>query len=893
MTEDEKELIRKLSFLRDFYSQHSSKEEKITQSFLNREYNGRGNVLFSNKTEDAMEMGMNGHKISHMVDDMDGRFLVLGMINVASSYTHQVLCSMDETTLKRRIDEEAFSVMREVFPKDMHGYEIGSVQILDEHIDDKIFHINALDYAHNNLRSRYGEAEQLVNNAEKYEIVYENGRMYSEKFHDGSYTVYRSDGSKSYEVWSDGSYHDFSDQAQQLQDVEPQQEQRPAQNTAEPTPVVPQPAVDEMKPEEKGQEADPKTEKENDMKEKANKLFEMLSQKDMSAETKTAVAGIIKENPDILISKEFMEKMAINDMNKCPKDGYQEYVKQSSDQLATSRQVLDNLHAMHKEGVLDTVKSGKTPVQYLLDEGRLPNGETLGTQSAKNIISLRAMQKDENYPDKEGITNLHNESTSLIQGMYANGGYGANPNRRNAKGEKMSDLMERHLGNVKKPMSREDLEVGAYRGTLTAEQADQLKKLQNKKEADVNENMGDVKRPEKRKSKDKFSDGDVVKYMYEEWLLAAASWLFNKVEDRVLGVIDDACAIVVTNAAARRNKEREIKADRLKATHGRVGDFDSMFEAVNNGKSSAYNYKKANFASIFEDLNANLRNPNPKWKHQHDPQFIENLKNNPNAQEFLANAPKKLNAQIKLLETTDKLAMIITRLEMTDEFMRSDNAWNNGKEAKTQDELKADFDARSLAKQKMILKGISTISEDTRLLAEVAYDGLANPTMPKEEFIQQHINQEVNTWLTGLSEKASGLLEKQEQELQNNMFAGRGKGAPDAAVKKGIKELNATVEQAINKGNVYDKEEFTDEGSKKRIKAVCGLYDEAVAQNTSGVFDRYKELNQINQEALDAMRAKNITRKQALEAMKSRLAERDGKTVDARIAAYQQGQRSN
>ena len=132
------------------------------------------------------------------------------------------------------------------------------------------------------------------------------------------------------------------------------------------------------------------------MKEKANKLFEMLSQKDMSAETKAAVAGIIKENPDILISKEFMEKMAINDMSKCSKDGYQEYVKQSSDQLATSRQVLDNLHAMHKEGVLDTVKSGKTPVQYLLDEGRLPNGETLGTQSAKNIISLRAMQKDEN-----------------------------------------------------------------------------------------------------------------------------------------------------------------------------------------------------------------------------------------------------------------------------------------------------------------------------------------------------------------------------------------------------------------------------------------------------------------------------------------------------------------
>lgn len=634
----------------------------------------------------------------------------------------------------------------------------------------------------------------------------------------------------------------------------------------------------------------------NDMKEKANRLFELLSGKDMTAEAKTEVAGVIKENPNILISPEFMEKMALKDMNKCPKDGYDAYIAESSVQLKTTKQVLDNLESMNKEGMLEKAKGGKTQVQYLLDEGRLPNGETLGTQSAKNIISLRAMQKDENYPDKEGIKNLHDESTSLIQGMYANGGYGANPNRRNANGEKMSDLMERHLGDVKKepqkPLSREDLEVGAYRGTLTAEQADQLRRMQNKKEADVNENMGDVKRPEKRKSKDKFTDGDVVKYMYEEWLLAGASWLFNAAEDRILGIIDHACEIAVANASARHRKKREIKDGQLKDAHARVEDFDTMVTAVNNGKNSAYGHKRANFASIFEDLKANLHNPNPKWKHQHNPQFIEALKQDPKAQEFLETAPAKIDAQIKLLETTDKLAMLMTRLEMTDEFMRSDKAWKNGKQDKTQDELKDEFNQKSLAKQQLLLKGVSTITEDTRLIAEIAYEGLSNPNMPKEEFVQQQVNKEINSWLEGLTKDTQKLVEKQEKALQDDMFVDRGgKGAPDYGIQSGIKKLNQGIETTINNGRIYDQQEFQDEGSKKRIETVCGLYDEAIAQNTPGVFDKYRDLNQINQNTLDAMKAKNVSRKQALEAMKNRLAARDGKTFDARVTNYQQAAR--
>lgn len=659
----------------------------------------------------------------------------------------------------------------------------------------------------------------------------------------------------------------------------------------------------------------------NDMKEKANRLFELLSGKDMSVEAKTEVAGVIKENPNILISPEFMEKMAVNDMNKCPKEGYQEYIKQSLDLLKTSCQVLDNLHAMHKEGCLEAVKGGKTPVQYLLDEGRLSNGETLGTQSLKNIVYLRAMKHDANYENKEAIDTLQYESGYLLEKIYAKDEYGANSNCRNALGQKASDLIaidqqeekqddktrlnvedlqkrgsQKTMGlaedksaekEPQKPLSREDLEVGAYRGTLTAEQADQLKKLQNKKEADINENMGDVKKPQERKSKDKFTDGDVVKYMYEEWLLAGASWLLNTLEDKALGIIDNACEIATANSVARKRQKAKIREDRLKNAHRRVSDFGDLFVATNNGKTEAYAHKKAKFASIFEDLKANLHNPNPNWRHQHDPQFIANLQKNTNAQEFLEGAPKKLDAQIKLLETTDKLAMLMTRLEMTDEFMRSSRAWNKRGKEKNQNELKVDFDKRSLAKQKMLLRAVSVISEDTRLLAEFAYESVVNPKLSKEEFIQQQVNKEVNDWLADKATTVSKLLERQEKEIQDDKFAGCGKGAPDKGIKKNISKLEKDVEEMSDKGNVFNQSEFAYEGSKKRVDVMCGLYDEAIAQNTPGICDKYMELNQINQDALNAMRAKNITRKKALSAMKSRLAICD-LNVSSKLAGYKQ-----
>ena len=58
---------------------------------------------------------------------------------------------------------------------------------------------------------------------------------------------------------------------------------------------------------------------------------------------------------------------------------------------------------MYSENIIGRLKNGKTPAQQVLDEGYLPNGETIGTQTIKNITLLRAMRSDEKYPNKDGV----------------------------------------------------------------------------------------------------------------------------------------------------------------------------------------------------------------------------------------------------------------------------------------------------------------------------------------------------------------------------------------------------------------------------------------------------------------------------------------------------------
>lgn len=668
---------------------------------------------------------------------------------------------------------------------------------------------------------------------------------------------------------------------------------------------------------------EPMTEQEaaKELQEKnATLAFQALSKKEMTEADKAFIADALSNDPNFLISKEFMAKIAPLDMNRCPtaEGEYQGYIAKSAQQLESTSQVLENLNALQQEGKIPVQKNGKTQVQHLIDESRLPNGETLGTQTVKNVMLLKAMQNDPAYPDKKGVSELEFNSGFLLERMYIKDELGANPNRRNSMGQKVGELMKSHLDDKKKratlnvesterkpltveqlkakpyqkTLSRDELKVAQYRGTLTAEQAEQLKKMDNKdKEAEVKNQPGDWDKPQKRENNDKFKDEDVVKYMYEDWFLGGASWLCNAVENKVLGLIDNAANIFVESANRNRKLAAEIKDENLKNSINLLTDFDQVAAAVKKGKKDAYTAKAQNFGSIFDDLAQNIDSPNPQWKHQFDPKFIQALKADPKRHDFIKFGKEKILSDMSILQATDELSATITQIEMKDEFMRNIKAWKeDSKTLKTTEQLQAELEQRTIERQKKMLKAVSIITEDTRLIAEIAYESIQNPKLTKEEFIREQVSKSINDFLKEQQEQAKLLAEKQQEEVSKQNLDGRGKKDTDRGIKKGIKTMDSQLDTIISKGKMYEKEEFTDEKSSERIEKKTSLFEEAKAQNVPSVFEKYGELNALDASVIAARRHNNTDRKQQLAAFKERFENRDKKaTIDKRIADMQQG----
>lgn len=687
--------------------------------------------------------------------------------------------------------------------------------------------------------------------------------------------------------------------------IEQTEKKEPVQNSAEPV------AKESM------------TEQEaiNDSREKlATQAFQALSKKEMTEEDKAFIATALSNDSNLLIGKEFMAKIAPLDMNRCPsaEGEYQGYIANATQQLESTSQVLENLNALQQEGKIPAQKNGKTQVQHLIDESRLPNGETLGTQTVKNVMLLKAMQNDPAYPDKKGVSELEFNSGFLLERMYMKDELGANPNRRNSMGQKVGELMKSHLDDKKqrktlnvesterkpltveqlkakpyqKTLSRDELKVAQYRGTLTAEQAEQLKKMEDKnKEAEVKNQPGDWDKPQKRDNNDKFKDEDVVKYMYEDWFLGGASWLCNAVENKVLGLIDNAANIFVESANRNRKLAAEIKDENLKNSINLLADFDQVAAAVKKGKKDAYTAKAQNFGSIFDDLAQNIDNPNPQWKHQFDPKFVQALKADPKRHDFIKFGKEKILSDMSILQASDEISSTITQIEMKDEFMRNIKAWKeDSKTLKTTEQLQAELEQRTIERQQKMLKAVSIISEDTRLIAEIAYAGIKNPKLTKEEFIREQVSKSVNDFFKEQAEQAKLLAERQQEEIAKQNLDGRGKNDTDRGIKKGIKTLDSQLDTIISKGKMYEKDEFTDEKSSERIEKKTSLFEEAKAQNVPSVFEKYGELNALDASVVAARRQNNTDRKQQLEAFKERFEKRDKKaTIDKRIVDMQQG----
>lgn len=606
---------------------------------------------------------------------------------------------------------------------------------------------------------------------------------------------------------------------------------------------------------------------EEELKGISEKIFNLLNKEDMTENEKFIVKDTISEYPGIVSWRDFQEKIALPDLLTMHKQGIKpkELLEQSRQTLATTKRVLNNLQNIKDNVGIPELES---PVGYAIDNGKLPNGETLGTQTIKNINFLQGLEQEKDLTEGERsvlTVHLNREYKDFLQNMYnEDGAYKANRKARNLQGQKVESLVQdivkdreslqiERLPEGEKPrrsLTIEELRDREYQGTLTVEQADQLRKEDDKKKiADMSSIPGDKKR-NKHDSNDKFRDEDVIKYMYEEWFLAGMSWVFNKIENVTLDTIDSAIEIYAQRSGVRREKKAQKADDQVSQAYQQASNFCNMTQGEINNLSTACQSKVKAYQGIFEDLKNNLNNPNPQWQYfDKNDEFIRKLEADPaQAKLFMNKALPELQNRTKIIETTGKLSMLICSAQMTDEFMANDGVWKKKGKYKPEEELKAELVSRSRNFQKDLFHAISIISEDSRLLAEYEYDKLSGTKPDFNEFRQQYINKEVNKFLKELSDQAKEVTDRQQKDIDAKNFEGRGKKVSrDRGVGSYLRNIDDALQKVIGRGAIYKNQIFKEEYSENRIEAQRGLLEEAAQINSPNSMENtFKKLQELN-----------------------------------------------
>ncbi len=659
----------------------------------------------------------------------------------------------------------------------------------------------------------------------------------------------------------------------------------------------------------------------NKLKDDSEKLFVLLNKEKLSEEDKQQAEAIIAENPQILSWKDFTAKVALPDLMSeyNEKTNVAELINRSEQSLQNTKRVLDNLQQMKKEGFLTAVDK---PATEVIDTGLAPNGETIATQTFKNINFLDTLKGSSNVsePEKESIANhLSKNYKIFLDQMYkGENNYGADPNQQNLQGQEPKGILKNIMTDKnnernslmvegkkeqdmpQKTLTIEDLKNKAYQGTLTVEQADQLRKLNDdKKIADMKSLPGDEKRHKREPRQDKFRDEDVIKYMYEDWFLGGASWLFNKAEAYILDTIDWACDKSVERARNRRQKINEMKNEKAKIRINRANDFIQTAGDMMNGLGAECTAKAQSYESILQDIQKNIGNQHPQWEYfSADDSFIKKLETDlMQARQFVQKTSQELKNRTEVIEMTGKLAMLITSTQMTDEFMKNPNEWNKNDQPASDDQLKEMFVQRYQDTQKNILTALSVMAEDNRLMSEAIYNTLAEPQPALDAFTQKKIDQytkffteeqpdldaftqkyltnEQNDFLEQLSEQAKRAAELQQKELE----AGHLDHHVSSEVAATINKVNKQINNKIQNGNIYNEKMFEDEHSKERINAKVGLYEEAMKKNSrqslQNLFNYTIKLNQYQQETLNSRLTKAKERKEKVKQYKIKITNRD------------------
>ena len=639
----------------------------------------------------------------------------------------------------------------------------------------------------------------------------------------------------------------------------------------------------------------------------AGKLFALLNKEELMENDKMDIDGIVQKNPLLLSWKGFAEKVALPDLMTAymNNESIDTMLEDSSKSIQTAKRVLDNLQKVKADGWLRDVENPTAEVAA----GIAPNGETIGTQLIKNISFLQSLQKEPNVSaEQRAMVKQHNndECRGFVDKMYDKNGYGADKNQPNLQNQTPKDLVKDIVGDRQtlvveskqevplKTLSIEELNDKAYQGTLTVEQANERRKrLDEKKIADMVSQPGDSKK-QKHESNDKFKDEDVIKYMYEDWILGGASWLFNKAEDAFLNIVDSAVEICTARAGKRKAEKQTAANERLSAASAKANAFAKMAAKSQTDLGADCAAKSASYDDILNDLSNNLNNPDPHWEYfDKDDEFVKELQANPSKNaEFIEHASEELKNRTQFIESTGKLAMMMTAARMTEEFIGDDGKWRNNGEYLSDDELKAQFTQKTKDCQKNILKAVAVISEDTRLLSEAAYDNLQGQKPDLTTFTAENTNREVNAFLKQLAGTVKTAVEIQQKDLDEKAFDNFSAKKHDRSVARSIRNADNLIAKKIQNGAVYENSLFEKEHSKERIEAKTGLFEEAMKENSPAglvkTFEYIKQLNQYQAQTNDARLRGVESRKQAVQKFKDKIVKRDP-AVFNRIAQNNSG----
>ncbi len=552
----------------------------------------------------------------------------------------------------------------------------------------------------------------------------------------------------------------------------------------------------------------------------AQKLFATLSKKDLTDEELKDATEKIKKDPSLLSREAFVSNIKMPDLTTVYNSGadMNDAVYRSSKSQRDLTALLDNLNKIDLpergqenakvQDLKDKSKSHtvkRTAANWFLDNARLENGELVGTQMAKNIHFMGTALKDKEnpvYKDPQKNETFNNalkshmdQSDNFMRNIYRK--YGANPQRRNAAGQKVGDVMETALAIrtakgigaqrvqtpkvslqslqsqpfMQTPVQRQnapavkqtttveqapqkrqntlaDAQMAAYQGNATAEQK-QLLENEAAKEAEMSNNNDDTNmRPKKEGDDMKFTQKDIVDYMYEDiflWLLGkgidfaeraveySIAWTFDKLGKGVLNV--------KKKFKAKNNTKGYAAAQKADL-------FNKEAYAIADGMYHRTDEKAREYMALSNDLRtidmANLSPAQEKMlRDKYGDSMVAALKQNPKHAERLTKmSPEQISIRAAISGRIGYMAASITRTEMVDEMMRKDATWRNSKtgEYKLTEELidgTDGFKERTLKRMENTMNAADTVLADSYSKAQAQYQGQS--LAGKKEWINKNI----------------------------------------------------------------------------------------------------------------------------------------------------------